>query len=81
MLELHPSRATLQTHNRDIQMSDGNKLPIIRIADSDESCEKIHFAYIDQKYKEWLVRRGFANELGQELGMRRSNGRRGKKAN
>jgi hypothetical protein len=62
-------------------MSDGNKLSIMRIADSDESCEKIHFAYIDQKYKEWLVRRGFANELGQELGMRRSNGRRGKKVN
>jgi hypothetical protein len=62
-------------------MSDGNKLSIMRIADSDESCEKIHFAYIDQKYKEWLVRRGFASELGQELGMRRSNGRRGKKAN
>ena len=53
----------------------------MRISDSDESCEKIHFAYIDQKYKEWLVRRGFASELGQELGMRRSNGKRGKKAN
>lgn len=53
----------------------------MRIAESNESSEKIHFAYIDQKYKEWLVRRGFVNELGQELGMRRSMGRRGKKAN
>ena len=50
----------------------------MRIAESDESCEKIHFAYIDQKYKEWLVRRGFASELGPELGMRRPMGRRGK---
>jgi len=62
-------------------MNDGNKLSIMRIAESNESSEKIHFAYIDQKYKEWLVRRGFVNELGQELGMRRSMGRRGKKAN
>jgi hypothetical protein len=59
-------------------MNDGNKLSIIRIADSDEAPEKIHFAYIDQKYKEWLIRRGFANELGQELGMRRAGGWRGK---
>ena len=53
----------------------------MRVADADESPDRIHFAYIDRKYKEWLIRRGFANELGQELGMRRSNGRRGKKAN
>ena len=62
-------------------MISANKMQIMRIAEADESPEKIHFAYIDQKYKEWLVRRGFANELGQELGMRRSNGRRGKKVN
>ena len=62
-------------------MISANKTQIMRIAESDESPEKIHFAYIDQKYKEWLIRRGFVNELGQELGMRRSNGRRGKKAN
>ena len=62
-------------------MISANKMPIMRIAEADESPEKIHFAYIDQKYKEWLVRRGFANELGQELGMRRSMGRRGKKVN
>jgi hypothetical protein len=62
-------------------MISANKMPIMRIAEADESPEKIHFAYIDQKYKEWLIRRGFVNELGQELGMRRSNGRRGKKAN
>lgn len=62
-------------------MISANKMQIMRIAEADESPEKIHFAYIDQKYKEWLVRRGFVNELGQELGMRRSNGKRGKKAN
>lgn len=52
----------------------------MRIAEADESPEKIHFAYIDQKYKEWLIRRGFASELGQELGMRRAGGWRGKTA-
>ena len=62
-------------------MISANKMPIMRIAEADESPEKIHFAYIDQKYKEWLIRRGFVNELGQELGMRRSMGRRGKKVN
>jgi hypothetical protein len=59
-------------------MNDGNKLSIMRVAESDQSCEKIHFAYIDQKYKEWMIRRGFASELGPEIGMRRSMGRRGK---
>ena len=44
----------------------------MRVAESDQSCEKIHFAYIDQKYKEWMIRRGFASELGPELGVRRS---------
>jgi len=59
-------------------MISANKMPIMRIAEADESPEKIHFAYIDQKYKEWMIRRGFASELGPELGMRRSMGRRGK---
>lgn len=46
---------------------------IVRVAESDESTPKIDFAYIDKKYKEWLVRRGFADESdGGELGMRRS---------
>jgi hypothetical protein len=49
------------------------------VADADESTPRIDFAYIDKKYKEWLVRRGFSNELGNELGMRRPNGRRGKR--
>ena len=52
-------------------------MPIMRVADADESPDRIHFAYIDRKYKEWLIRRGFASELGSEMGMRRSNGRRG----
>jgi hypothetical protein len=55
------------------------KQPTIRVADADESPARIDFAYIDKKYKEWLVRRGFSNELGNELGMRRPNGRRGKR--
>lgn len=46
---------------------------IVRVADADESTPKIDFAYIDKKYKEWLVRRGFAAESDSgELGMRRS---------
>ena len=53
-------------------------MPIMRVADADESPDRIHFAYIDRKYKEWLIRRGFASELGSEMGMRRSNSRRGK---
>jgi hypothetical protein len=61
-------------------MISANKMPIMRIAEADESPEKIHFAYIDQKYKEWLIRRGFVNELGQELGMRKAGGWRGKTA-
>lgn len=56
-----------------------SKQTIIRVADADESTPKIDFALIDRKYKEWLIRRGFASEEGTELGMRRSNGRRGKR--
>jgi hypothetical protein len=55
------------------------KQQTIRVADADESTPRIDFAYIDKKYKEWLVRRGFSNELGNELGMHRPNGRRGKR--
>jgi hypothetical protein len=61
-------------------MSGSNhKQAIIRVADADESTPKINFEYIDKKYKEWLIRRGFASEEGTELGMRRSNGRRAKR--
>lgn len=56
-----------------------NNKPVIRVAEADESTPKIDFAYIDRKYKEWLIRRGFASEDNNELGMRRSNGRRGKR--
>lgn len=56
-----------------------NNKPTIRVAEADESTPKIDFAYIDRKYKEWLIRRGFASEEGNELGMRRSNGRRAKR--
>jgi hypothetical protein len=56
-----------------------NRQQIIRVADADESAPKINFEYIDKKYKEWLIRRGFASEEGIELGMRRSNGRRAKR--
>jgi hypothetical protein len=59
-------------------MSSLSKMPIMRVADANESPDRIHFAYINKKYKEWLIRRGFASELGSEMGMRRSNGRRGK---
>ena len=59
-------------------MSLNSASKIVRIADADESTPRIDFAYIDKKYKEWLVRRGFANEDQTELGMRRSNGRRGR---
>jgi len=52
-------------------MNASNK--IVRVADADESTPKIDFAYIDRKYKEWLIRRGFAAESDSgELGMRRS---------
>ena len=52
-------------------MNASNK--IVRVADADESTLKIDFAYIDRKYKEWLIRRGFAAESDSgELGMRRS---------
>ena len=55
---------------------------IVRVADADESTPKIDFAYIDRKYKEWLIRRGFASENdGGELGMKRSNSRRAKRLN
>jgi hypothetical protein len=56
-----------------------NKVAIVRVADADESTPRVDFAYIDRKYKEWLIRRGFANEVGTEMGMRRSGGRRGKR--
>lgn len=56
-----------------------NKVAIVRVADADESTPRIDFALIDRKYKEWLVRRGFTQEEGNELGMRRPNGRRGKR--
>ena len=49
-----------------------NKVAIVRVADADESTPRVDFAYIDRKYKEWLIRRGFANEIGTEMGMRRS---------
>ena len=57
-----------------------NKQPIVRVSEADESTPRIDFEYIDRKYKEWLIRRGFSNELGQELGMRRAGGWRGKTA-
>lgn len=60
-------------------MTNSTKQPIIRVADADESPERIDFALIDRKYKEWLVRRGFSDEIGNALGMRRSSGRRFKK--
>lgn len=57
-----------------------NKQPIIRVSDADESTPKVDFAYIDRKYKEWLIRRGFAADEGNALGMRRSKSARfGKK--
>jgi len=56
-----------------------NKVAIVRVADADESTPRVDFAYIDRKYKEWLIRRGFANEIGTEMGMRRAGGRRGKR--
>jgi hypothetical protein len=59
-----------------MSLNSANK--IVRIAEADESTPRIDFAYIDKKYKEWLVRRGFASEEQTELGMRRSNGRRGR---
>lgn len=57
-----------------------NNKPTIRVAEADESTPKIDFAYIDRKYKEWLIRRGFAADEGNALGMRRSKSARfGKK--
>ena len=53
-----------------------NKQATFRVADADESTSKIDFRYFDRKYKEWLIRRGFADELGNPLGMRHSNVRR-----
>jgi hypothetical protein len=55
------------------------KQPVIRVADADESTPKIDFAYIDRKYKEWLIRRGFATEETTEMGMRSSSRRRAAK--
>ena len=59
-----------------MSLNSANK--IVRIAEADESTPRIDFAYIDKKYKEWLVRRGFASEEQTELGMRHSNSRRGR---
>lgn len=57
-----------------------SKQPIIRVSDADESAPKVDFAYIDRKYKEWLIRRGFDADEGNALGMRRSKSARfGKK--
>lgn len=56
-----------------------NKVSTVRVADADESTPRIDFAYIDRKYKEWLIRRGFASEEGNGLGMRRSSSRRAKR--
>ncbi len=53
-----------------------NKQPIVRVSEADESTPRIDFEYIDRKYKEWLVRRGFSSEDSGELGMRRSKSRR-----
>lgn len=60
-------------------MSTNSKQPLIRVSEADESTPKIDFEYIDRKYKEWLIRRGFASEEQTEMGMRRSNGRRAKR--
>jgi hypothetical protein len=59
-------------------MTNVTKQPTIRVADADESPVRIDYALIDRKYKEWLVRRGFSDELGNALGMRRPNKRRSK---
>lgn len=55
-----------------------NRQPIVRISEADESTPKIDFALIDRKYKEWLIRRGFASDEAGELGMKRSKSRRNK---
>jgi len=60
-------------------MTNATKQSTIRVADADESAPRIDFAYIDKKYKEWLIRRGFSDESGNSLGMRRTNGRRFKR--
>jgi hypothetical protein len=53
-----------------------NKQPIVRVSEADESTPRIDFEYIDRKYKEWLIRRGFSTDDGGELGMKRSKSRR-----
>jgi hypothetical protein len=49
------------------------------VADADETPIRIDFDYFDQKYKEWLIRRGFGDEIGGAFGMKRPNKRRGKR--
>ena len=53
-----------------------NKQPIVRVSEADESTPRIDFEYIDRKYKEWLIRRGFSSDESGELGMKRSKFRR-----
>lgn len=53
-----------------------NKQPIARVSEADESTTRIDFEYIDRKYKEWLIRRGFSSDESGELGMKRSKFRR-----
>lgn len=60
-------------------MTNLNKPATIRVADADETPIRIDFDYFDQKYKEWLIRRGFGDEIGGAFGMKRPNKRRGKR--
>jgi hypothetical protein len=46
------------------------------MADADETPIRIDVDYFDRKYKEWLVRRGFGDEIGGAFGMKRPKGRR-----
>lgn len=63
-------------------MSPNSSIRTVKIAEADESTPRIDFAYIDRKYKEWLIRRGFAADEGNALGMRRSKSARfGKRIN
>lgn len=36
-----------------------------RIADADESCAKIDFEGFNKSYRNWLIRRGFTQEVQQ----------------
>jgi len=57
-------------------MTNLNKPSSIRMADADETPIRIDVDYFDRKYKEWLVRRGFGDEIGGAFGMKRPKGRR-----